>query len=225
MKKSIASTILLIVVNLSGFTAGFTSWDGEKLILDNGSVQRVILWNHEKGSFTTESLIPANSYKSFVRGDSKEFYFLLNGEVLTGQNRWKVISYKPVAINDNGQACIIILAGDEEKNFDLEISITYMLYPELPLIRKMMTFRNAGSGDLKIEALDVEHLKLTWSDTHCWTMKDYGRYRHLGPYTGDWHDPVVTVHHVTGRSGIVLGNEAPGVTKGPLASWMTAPDP
>jgi len=213
MKKSVVSMILLIVVKLSGFTTGFTSWDGEKLILDNGSVQRVILWNQKKGSFTTESLLPANSHKSFVRGDCKEFNFLLNGEILSGQNRWKVISYKPVANNDNGQACIIILAGDEEKNLDLEISITYMMYPDLPLIRKMISFRNTGTEEFSIEGLDVEHLKLNWSDTHCWTLKDYGRYKHLGPYSGDWHDAVVTVHNVTGEEGMVLGNEAPGVTK------------
>lgn len=213
MKKSIASTILLIVVNLSGFTAGFTSWDGEKLTLDNGSLQRILVWDRETGSFTTKSFRPENAQNSYTREDSKEFHLLLNDKVLTGNNRWKVVSYEALTLDNGGQGCTIILAGDEEINNMLEISITYMLYPELPLIRKMMTFRNAGSGDLKIEALDVEHLKLTWSDTHCWTMKDYGRYRHLGPYTGDWHDAVVTVHNVTGRSGIVLGNEAPGVTK------------
>jgi len=77
----------------------------------------------------------------------------------------------------------------------------------------MMTFRNTGMEEFSIESLDVEHLKLNWSDTHCWTMKDYGRYRQLGPYTGDWHDAVVTVHNVTEEKGIVLGNEAPGVSK------------
>ncbi|MEE9462424.1 MAG: hypothetical protein V3V53_11370 [Bacteroidales bacterium] len=213
MTRIICSAFILMLVTLSGFALDYTSWDGEKLILDNGSLQRIILWGQETGSFTTGSLHPANSNKSLIREDSKEFHFLLNDRIVTGLNKWKVISYKPIVNNNGGQGCIIKLAGHEEINKNLEISITYMLYPELPLIRKMISFRNTGTNEFRIEALDVEHLKLNWSDTHCWTFKDYGRYRHLGPYTGDWHDAVVTVHNVRGEEGIVLGNEAPGVTK------------
>jgi len=213
MRNAIGSLFLLLFVNLSGSASEFTSWDGEKLTLDNGSIQRVLLWDQEMGSFTTKSLQPSGSDKSFTREDSKEFHFLLNDVFVTGNNQWKVISYNPVTNNTDGQGCIITLAGDEEINRKLEISITYMLYPELPLIRKKMTFRNTGTEEFNIESLDVEHLKLNWSDTHCWTLKDYGRFRHLGPYTGDWHDAVVTVHNVTAEKGIVLGNEAPGVSK------------
>ena len=213
MKNTVISFFLFMSVTLSCLGSEFTSWDGEKLILDNGTIQRVILWDQESGSFTTESLRPANAQKSYFREDSKEFRFLLNDKALTGRNRWKVIAYKPVSSGTGGQGCIIILAGNEEINNNLEISITYMLYPELPLIRKMISFRNTGTKEFSIEGLDIEHLKLNWSDTHCWTLKDYGRYKQLGPYMGDWHDAVVTVHHVIGERGIVLGNEAPGVTK------------
>ena len=234
MNKIICYAFILMLVTLSGFASEYTSWDGEKLTLDNGSIQRVILWEQGTGRFTTETFKPAGSDKSFTKEDSKEFHFLLNGKDLTGKNRWEIISYEPITGDNGGQGCIIILAGDEERNNNLEISITYMLYPELPLIRKMLTFRNTGTKEFSIEALDVEHLKLTWSDTHCWTLKDYGRYRHLGPYTGDWHDAVVTVHNVPGENGMVLGNEAPGVTKrtttflddrpGSVTIGMTHPD-
>ena len=213
MRNAIGSLFLLMFVTLSGSASEFTSWDGKKLTLDNGSIQRVLLWDQEMGSFTTKSLQPSGSDMSFTREDSKEFHFLLDDKVVTGQSKWEVISYNPVTDNNGGQGCVITLAGDEATNRNLEISITYMLYPELPLIRKMMTFRNTGMEEFSIESLDVEHLKLNWSDTHCWTLKDYGRYRHLGPYTGDWHDAVVTVHNVTAEKGIVLGNEAPGVSK------------
>jgi alpha-galactosidase len=213
MKNTVISFFLIMYVTLSGLASGFTSWDGEKLILDNGAIQRIILWDEETGSLTTESLRLLNVQNSFTREDGKEFHCLLNGEILSGKNRWKVNSYRTLSNENGGQGCIISLAGDEEINKNLEVSITYMLYPELPLIRKMISFRNTGTMDLSIEALDIEHLKLNWSDTHCWTFKDYGRFRHLGPYAGDWHDAVVTVHNVTGEKGIVLGNEAPGITK------------
>ena len=112
---------------------------------------------------------------------------LVPGEV-TGLNRWNVISCEPVTDETGGEGCIITLAGAEKENDQLEVSITYLLYPELPLIRKKMAFRNTGVRDFRIEALDVEHLKLSWSDTHCWTVMDYGRYKQLGPYVGDWND-------------------------------------
>ncbi len=213
MNKTFGTVIILMLFTLSGFASGYTSWDGEKLTLDNGSLQRIIEWDQETGSFTTKSFRPANVQNSYTRDDSREFHMLLNDEMVTGQNRWQIISYKAVTDEKGGKGCIVILTGDEEINNHLEISIAYMLYPELPLIRKMLTFRNTGTKEFRIEALDVEHLKLNWSDTDCWTMKDYGRYRHLGPYTGDWNDAVVTVHNVREKTGLVLGNEAPGVTK------------
>ena len=37
--------------------------------------------------------------------------------------------------------------------------------------------------------------------------------KHLGPYIGNWDDPVVVIHNTTLRAGIALGNETPGVLK------------
>lgn len=212
MKIIIFTVFILIVLPLSGHASGFSSWDGEQLTLDNGSLQRVVRWDPSTGSFATVSM-QAGASSSYTLEDSKEFHLLLNDEVVTGQHRWKVISCQPITDAKGGQGCIISLSGDEQVNRNLEISITYWLYPDLPLIRKMLTFRNTGPEELRIEALDVEHLKLSWSDTHCWTLRDYGRYKHLGPYIGDWNDCVVTVHNVRSKEGIVLGNEAPGITK------------
>jgi alpha-galactosidase len=211
--KNIYHVFISLMLGLQGLASGYTSWDGEQLILDNGRIKRVILWDQGTGSLATRSMNTGHDSQSFTGEDSKEFHFLLNDGEVTGLNRWSVISCEPVTDETGGQGCIITLAGEEEADDQLEVSITYLLYPELPLIRKKMTFRNTGGQDFRIEALDVEHLKLSWSDTHCWTMKDYGRYKHLGPYVGDWNDVVVTVHNIRRKEGMVLGNEAPGVTK------------
>ncbi len=40
----------------------------------------------------------------------------------------------------------------------LRVELNYMLYPGMPVVRKWITFRNEGSDDLKIEALNVEDL-------------------------------------------------------------------
>ena len=88
-----------------------------------------------------------------------------------------------------------------------------MLYPELPLIRKKISITNHSDKELKVEGLDIEHINLAWWETHNVVQADYGRQKRLGPYTGDWYDPVVATHDVTGSRGIIIGNEAPGVLK------------
>ena len=42
---------------------------------------------------------------------------------------------------------------------------------------------------------------------------NYARMKHLGNFVGDWHDPVVVLHHQSDRIGMAVGNEAPGVLK------------
>ncbi len=81
---------------------------------------RSAAYHQAMGSFTTKSLQPSGSDMSFTREDSKEFHFLLNDKVVTGQSKWEVISYNPVTDNNGGQGCIITLAGDEETNRNLQ---------------------------------------------------------------------------------------------------------
>ena len=213
MKYNIIFLLISLSFTLSGFASGFTTWDGKELILDNGSIRRIIVWDEETGSFATQHILNNSIGEDYTGNSTLEFHFLLNDKAITGRNKWKVLSHESMILDMGGEGSIITLAGDEEMNQNMEITITYMLYPDLPLIRKGMVIRNTGMEICRIEALDVEHLKLSWTDTHCWTMRDYGRYKHLGPYTGDWNDAVVTVHNVRERKGMVLGNEAPGVTK------------
>ena len=91
--------------------------------------------------------------------------------------------------------------------------VTYLLYPGLPVVRKRLAVRNAGTADLRLEGVEVERLHTALDVTHTWTMASYGRQKRVGPYAGDWDDTVVTLHQAATGRGIVLGNEAPGVLK------------
>ena len=111
----------------------------------------------------------------------------------------------------DGAGATLILDHPSAK---LRISITYLLYPGLPLIRKKIDIQNMSKKDIRIEALDIESIKFSKDDgTHTWIMHEYGRQKALGPYVGECYDPVVVAHQFRNRRGIALGNEAPGVMK------------
>ena len=82
-----------------------------------------------------------------------------------------------------------------------------MLYPDLPVIRKKISFLNTGKQDIKLEALDIEDLQFgqTAVGIECWVMHDYARQKSLGQYIGNCYDPVVVVHEVNNHRGFVLG--------------------
>jgi len=192
------------------FGQSVVRWENDTLVLDNDVIRRTIVFSENLIS-TTALAFKDNS--DFIRSGANEFYFELDGQGVTGAGPWKLISKEAVVDNFKGKGVAVTLRGMEKELKNIDVTITYMLYPELPVIRKKMVFRNRGDGDIKIEALDVEHFGFSWSDTHAWIMTNYARQRQLGPYVGNWNDPAVIVHDISGRKGIVLGNEAPGVTK------------
>lgn len=191
------------------------------LRLNNGAIERKIQLS-ESGRLTTESItlpgIKGNfiqTNKNFNKKDrdkftvssSDEFGFLMNGKAYSGLSGWEYLSHEPVKDG--------IKLNLKAKDADFKIGITYLIYPELPLIRKKIEFTNTGKTELKLESLDIERLKITGGGvgTACWVMTDYARQKKLGQYIGNWYDPVVTVHNHGSRKGMFFGNEAPGVMK------------
>ncbi len=95
----------------------------------------------------------------------------------------------------------------------LQLEVSYLLYPHMPVVRKWIRFRNVGRADLMIEGLNVEDLETSFSHVHTIVLHDYARMKHIGRFTGNWHDPVVVLHQQTTRMGMAVGNEAPGIMK------------
>ncbi len=142
----------------------------------------------------------------------EEFSFLLNGEKVNGKTGWNVAHIEPVTEGE-GNGYRILLTGSGEVNRDIQLQVTYLTYPHLPVIRKNIVFMNQGKSEIRLENIDTECLSVAWGNTHNVVWQNYGRYKHLGPYTGDWDDPAVILHDQSMNRGFVLGNEAPGVTK------------
>jgi alpha-galactosidase len=236
MKRNLILGFLLLNGLCFAQYSDFATWDNEKLLLDNNCIKRVILLTDQ--IYTEQLYVP--EYKiNFVSIDHKlpeldmnynppenssmqtirtgpnpdEFSFLLDDEIFNGKSNWEIVSIQ--AANDvmQGSGAKLLLRGRTGKIKNIELSITYLLYPDLPLIRKKLMFRNLGSEELKLEAVDVERFTIPWRETHNVVSANYGRQKRLGPYIGNWHDAVLASHDVFQGRGYILGNEAPGVMK------------
>lgn len=210
--KKILSVIIIFAFIKIGQAQNYAKLENQTLTLDNGIIKRVIQFSESKYGIVSNSLTLNIDTSEFLIAGSEEFYFEIDGKGLTGLDSWTFVSAQQITAENNGQGIKVIL---EQSNVKLKIAITYLLYPELPIIRKKIEFTNNSVAEMKLESLDIERVRFMNSDvgTDCWVMHDYARQKSLGQFIGNWYDPAVIVHQVNNRNGIVLGNEAPGVMK------------
>ena len=205
---------LFIFFAASGIIEGqqFASLSGDLLTLDNGIVKRVIQVGADNHGIVSKSYSLRKTNDEFLSTGSADFYFEADGKPLTGLDKWKLVTVNVIDGESKGSGAMVVL---ENTDSGLRINITYMLYPDLPVIRKKISFFNTGTQDIKLEALDIEDLQFgqTAVGIECWVLHDYAREKSLGQYIGNCYDPVVIVHEVNNHRGFVLGNEAPGVMK------------
>jgi len=180
------------------------------LVINNGFLKRII--NCSNDSVFSEGLFLAGSERNYLQRSSPDFKFSMNGRKVNGYSGWKVISCEPFIDLESGSGAVLKLKSTKMPE-EIEIELTYLTYPGLPVIRKKITFINRSKSDIKLEAVDVENLNLNTDYVSTWVYHNYARMKHLGTYVGNWDDPVVVIHNTTTRSGIAIGNEAPGVLK------------
>ncbi len=181
----------------------------KELILDNGLVHRVISFEDNKIASTELSL--HGDTTNFLVDTSREFSFLLNGQAVDGQSGWELQGIEKFAMPQQGQAVAVALKSTFHE--DLYLKVNYVLYPELPLIRKWVEIENLGLQDLKIDALQIEDLQTILNFECTFTLHNYARMKNIGRFVGNWDDPVCVVHDIELRKGMALGNEAIGVLK------------
>ncbi len=209
--------------HLSAQSITFASLEGNLLALDNGRIKRQIQLHDPAGRYTTTQLLLADDSLEFLNRDlfSPDFRFNVNGITYAGSDQWEYLSTEFTGDGYGGNGAVVKLMGTG-KIGALEISISYMLYPDLPLVRKHLTMTNRGEETMCIEAVDVEHIVMQASLTQVELYHHYCRNQHIGPYVGDWNDPVMALHFPGEERGVILGNEAPGVVK--RIAYYTARD-
>ncbi len=175
--------------------------------LGNSRVRRTV--NCGDGHVLTGTYRLVNGFNC-LRAASPEFSLRVNGKLYTGADTWKDVKWSAQAHPAGGEAATVTCT---EPSGAFRVQLDYTVYPDLPLVRKTLSVVNCGKADIKVEAVNVEDVALTFVGPHMQTMRQYGRYRVHGTYIGDWNDPLVVLHEVTGRRGLAVGNETVGVVK------------
>jgi alpha-galactosidase len=180
----------------------------QTVVLDNGLVRREIDCSNRHVSGKSFTLTAKNT--QFFTASSPEFSVLLDDVAYTGLSDWDHIQSRDTLDGKGGKGVILTLDKTDKK---ISIEMIYMLYPGLPVVHKAMRITNKSAGDVKVEAVDVEFFRTNLTVTESWVMRQYARYKWLGPYTGNWDDPLIIVHNTNWNRGIAIGNEAVGVIK------------
>ena len=210
MKKFLLSVMWLSIFMSEADSQDFASWNGNVLVLTNGVVTREIVIDN--GTISTINLKIKDNDLNFNSDISSEFSFLINGRDCNGKSGWNLISFVAAADPGQGRGATVKLMGKHAFS-GIEVDITYLLYPDLPVIRKQITVINKSGKEVMIESMDIEKLLLGFNFVESVSYTNYGRQKHLSTYVGDWDDPVIAVHSYSRNAGILLGNESPGVLK------------
>lgn len=203
--------VLILIFPQDPFLQGqaYSATGNDAVILDNGFLVREIRMD-EKGLSSVRLSMPG-AEDNFIR-ESREFSFLLDSGPVDGRSGWRVSGRETIRDEHSGAGIRLTLDGKGDLG-GLQLGVSYMLYPGLPLVRKWLTFTNTGKEELMVEGVSVEDLQTVFSHIQTVVYHNYGRMKHLGSFTGDCYDPVVVLHHQSERRGIAAGNEAPGVLK------------
>ncbi|NIJ54611.1 alpha-galactosidase [Dyadobacter arcticus] len=208
---------LIISTNLSAQDI-YAKWTASELILNNGLVKRLIQLPASGGHYFTSEYKPVEGDFKYFDKKSPEFQFEINSKVYSGLGDWTLKNIEKITDVKLGNGAAVTLLSS---NHLVEVTVSYLLYPDLPVIRKHLAIKNLSDKDVQLESVDIEKFKVTpyHATTFSWICHDYGRRRSIGPYDGNMQDALVTVHNSDWQQGIVIGNEASGVVKHTSAFW------
>ncbi len=207
--------LLFCIVRPSAGTEPVFRWAGNRLTLDNGAVSRKMVYDPRRHVFQSIELTLHGDKFNFLGKGSGEFCCELNGESYYGISGWDVNAVRAAADARGGEGAEVTLISSDPKLAGLELKIVYLLYPDLPVIRKKLAFTNRSEKEIKVESVDVEELHFPVADhvDPYQIYTNYARRPRVGSYLGDSYDAVVAVQNVPLGNGLILGNEAPGPLK------------
>ena len=200
----------------------FAKWTASELQLNNGIVQRTIKLPAPNGTLLTTLYKPIAGDFQYIGKTSPDFAFEVNDSVYTGSGQWQLQTIQPLNDARQGNGAAVTLRST---NGRVELTIHYLLYPSLPVIRKRLLIKNLTNEPVRLESVDTEKFESGGyvPTTFSWICHDYGRRRSIGPFEGGMQDALVTVHKMDTKQGIVIGNEAAGIMKRTAIFW-NAPD-
>lgn len=209
--KNLTFLLLLTLTSTISSFAQNTDTEKEKIILlDNRLVKQEIIF--DQGSLSSAFLgLEDDKGYNFIH-KSENFSFFANDKPYNGFSQWNLLAIDSIYDADKIKEVRIVLKEKAETP-GLIIELNYLLYPDLPIIRKWIKIRNIGKYDIKLESVNVEVLNTHLKAVSSVILHDYARMKHIGRFVGNWNDPLVVVHNIPQRRGLALGNEAISILK------------
>jgi alpha-galactosidase len=214
-----SKVILLFLICTPGcLSAQYAQWTEKELTLDNGVVRRVIQLPAVDGRFLTTSYKPVSGEFHYFPDTNADFQFEIGGLVYSGNTIWSQVDILRIADDLQGDGAAVVLLSADKK---VELTVRFLLYPRLPVIRKNLAFKNLTASEVALESVDTERFGTNnyHPSTFSWIYSDYGRRKSIGPYEGNLQDALIIVHDMNREAGIVIGNEASGVLKRTAVFW------
>ncbi len=172
--------------------------------IDNGLIHREV--EISDGHISTSSYTLAGHDNQFLWEGSREFSFTIGKHTYSGASDWKEIN-----VTEDPDSVTVTLKNPRRR---IEVDVIYRTWPDNPGVSKKLIVRNTSRHrTMRLEAVDIEYLSIKLSPIESWVMRQYGRYKEIGQYVGDWNDPLIVVHDNSKDCGMAVGNQATGVLK------------
>lgn len=219
LTSSFGLIFICTIISSHVFAQSFASWSKTELTLNNGLIERSFKLPAPKGQFVTLNYQPAKEQFKYFKKVNTDFQFEANGRTYSGTNEWKLLNIQKLNDSRQGDGIAVKLLSDDNK---IELTLQFLLYPKLPLIRKNLVIKNLTEKNTILKSVDVEKFEIVdyWGPTFSWIYHDYGRRRFVGPYKGNMQDALLAVHNSDWQQGIIIGNEASGVIKHTSVFWQ-----
>lgn len=210
---------LLLLLSLVSHAQPFASWTKTQLKLSNGLVERTISLPAKTGQCFTTVYKPVAGEFWYFGKNSSEFQFEINGKKYNGKGNWEFKKTESIIDTKQGNGAAVTLQSSDKK---IELRLEYLLYPNLPVIRKRLAIKNIFSSSIQLESVDIEKLDVVeyWPTTYSWIFHDYCRRKSIGPYDGNMQDALMNIYDPNWKQGIIIGNEAAGVIKHTSVYWQ-----
>ncbi len=110
---------LCLVVYVS-FSQPFAVWEGSQLVLDNGVIQRQIIYNPEGRNISTTSLNLNGSGTSYLSEHSDEFSFTVDGVRVSGKDPWQLSGFRSASDDLQGSWATVTLVNNSRDDLNIE---------------------------------------------------------------------------------------------------------
>ena len=105
--------------------------------VSNGVIDRTVTCSEGHVTGTEYKLNDSGS----LIGSSQEFSFLANDELYSGESQWTGFQLRDTVTASGGQGQILSFTDPKRT---LLVELSYLTFPDLPLVSKTLTVRNLG---------------------------------------------------------------------------------